>query len=102
MHPSVHRKLVRYFQEPNLRLYSLLGRSFNWEDAEGQRVSSYMTGGPTPARPAPIKLAALATDASSGERPAAGGAKAAAKQGSGEGAVSIAASAAALPVADAV
>lgn len=63
MHPSVHRKLVRYFQEPNMRLYSLLGRSFGWEDPEGQRVSSYMTGGAAgaapPAKPAPIRLAAL-------------------------------------------
>ncbi|PRW56323.1 sulfotransferase [Chlorella sorokiniana] len=63
MHPSVHRKLVRYFQEPNLRLYSLLGRSFGWEDTEGQRVSSYITGGEgggaVPAKPAPIQLVAL-------------------------------------------
>lgn len=99
MHPSVHRKLVRHFHDHNRRLYTLLGRSFGWEDPEGQRVSSYMTGGssaPTTAKPAPIRLAAVSE---AGAAEAAGnGAKAAGK----DVVIRMSASAVSPPLADAV
>lgn len=100
MHPSVHRKLVRYFQEPNMRLYSLLGRSFGWEDPEGQRVSSYMTGGAAgaaPPKPAPIQLAALGSMGSGAEAAGGGG-----KASSRDSVIRMGASTVAPPLVDAV
>ena len=34
MHPTVKTRLREYFRESNQRMYQLLGRDFQWEDAE--------------------------------------------------------------------
>lgn len=83
-----------------MRLYSLLGRSFGWEDPEGQRVSSYMTGGAAgaaPPKPAPIQLAALGSMGSGAETAGGGG-----KAGGKDFVICMGASALAPPLVDAV
>ena len=40
IHPSVRRRLQRYYQDSNQRLYALLGRDFHWCDPEAGSADS--------------------------------------------------------------